>query len=127
VPAFATLCLCRLSQEAATAADHTLQLEHIKALAAARQEGQQQVQDAQQSWREQRATLEKQHLQAMLRSKQVQEQERLQWQKERDELVQQLTAQYTASGLQVCLSATSTRSANDLIAIASSVSFAALQ
>lgn len=65
------------------------------------------MQDAQQCWREQREALEKQHLQAMLLSKQVQEQERLQWQKERDELVQQLTAQYTASGLQVRLSAMS--------------------
>lgn len=90
--------------EAATvqaAADHSLQLEHIQALTKARQEGQMAVEDAQQAWREQRAALEKQHLQALLRSKQVQEQERLQWQKERDELVQQLTAQYTASGMQV--------------------------
>jgi hypothetical protein len=78
-----------------------LQLEHIQAVAAARLEGQQALADAQGAWAEQQAAAEKQHLQALLRCKQAQEQDRLQWQRERDELVQQLTAQYTASGLQV--------------------------
>lgn len=78
-----------------------LQLEHIQAVAAARLEGQQALADAQLAWAEQQAAAEKQHLQALLRCKQAQEKDRLQWQRERDELVQQLTAQYTASGLQV--------------------------
>lgn len=76
-------------------------LQHMTALAAAQQEAQQTLEAAQQSWREQAAVLEKQHLQALLRARSAQEQERQQWQRERDELVQQLTAQYTASGVRV--------------------------
>lgn len=70
-------------------------------LEAERKQAQQAAEAAQQAWQEQRAALERQHLQALLRSKQVQEQERQQWQKERDGLVQQLTAQYTALEMQV--------------------------
>jgi hypothetical protein len=73
----------------------------MHALEAERKQAQQAAEAAQQVWHEQRAALEKQHLQALLRSKQVQEQERQQWQKERDALVQQLTAQYTALEMQV--------------------------
>lgn len=94
---------CRVPAEAASedCSKVQLQLEHIQAVAAARLEGQQALADAQRAWAERQAAAEKQHLQALLRCKQAQEQDRLQWQRERDELVQQLTAQYTASGLQV--------------------------
>lgn len=94
---------CRLPVEAAAedCSKVQLQLEHIQAVAAARLEGQQALADAQRAWAEQQAAAEKQHLQALLRCKQAQEEDRQQWQRDRDELVQQLTAQYTASGLQV--------------------------
>lgn len=76
----------------------------MQALEAAQKQALQATEAAQQAWQEQRAALEKQHLQALLRSKQVQEQERQQWQKERDALVQQLTAQHTTLEMQVgCL------------------------
>lgn len=95
----------RLSQASAAAAaasaEHELRLQHMQALTAARQEVQQASEAAAHAWQEQRAVLEKQHLQALLRLRQVHEQDRQQWQKERDELVQQLTAEYTASGMQV--------------------------
>jgi hypothetical protein len=74
----------------------------MQALTAARQEAQQASEAAATAWHGQRAALEKQHLQAMLCVRQAQEQDRQQWQKERDELVQQLTAEFTTSGMQVC-------------------------
>lgn len=96
----------RLSQESAAAAaagaEQELRLQHMQALTAARQEAQQASEAAAAAWQEQRAALEKQHLQALLRLRQAHEQDRQQWQKERDELVQQLTAEFTASGMQVC-------------------------
>jgi hypothetical protein len=97
--------LHRLSQESAAAAvagvEHELRVQHMKALTAAGQEAQQASEAAAQAWQEQQAALEKQHLQALLRVRQAHEQDRQQWKKERDESVQQLTAEYTASGMQV--------------------------
>jgi len=80
-----------------------VQQQHVQAQATVQQEAQQAREQEKQGWQEQRAALEKQHLQVLLRSRQALEEARQQWQKERDELVQQLTAQHTASGMQVNL------------------------
>jgi hypothetical protein len=94
----------RLSWQAAAAraaTEQALAQQHAGALAAAQQQHEAHVKGLQDSCRQQLALQERQHLAAMLRCRQLLEEERQRQQAERDGLVQQLTAHYTAAGMQL--------------------------